>query len=55
MDFCFLPKIWAKYMGKNVSGKCSHKLLDHAKQSATDTLKTVSERQFKKQEKQLVI
>ena len=48
MDFCFLPKIWAKYMGKNLSGKYSHKLLDHAKQSATDTLKTTSERAIQK-------
>ena len=31
------------------------KLLGHAKQSATDALKTASEKQFKKQQKQLVI
>ena len=37
MGFCLLLKIW-------VSGKYSQKLLDHAKQSATDALKTTSKR-----------
>ena len=31
-----------KNTGKNVSGKYSQKLLDHAKKSATDVLKTYS-------------
>ena len=43
---------FAKHMGKklgeniskNLSGKCSKKLLNHAKQSATDELKTTSNR-----------
>ena len=37
-----------KYISKNVSSKYSQKLLDHAKQSATDALKTASERAIKK-------
>ena len=41
MGFCLLLKIW-------VSGKYSQKLLDHAKQSATDALKTTSKRVIQK-------
>ena len=45
-------------ISKNFSVKCGEKVLDHAKQSATDALKTslmhLKER-FKKQQKQLVI
>ena len=44
-----------KNVSKNVSGKYNQKLLDLAKQPATDALKTSSKREFKKQEKQLVI
>ena len=59
MDFCLLLKIWIKKIGKNISenssGKYSQKLLDHARQYATDAFKTVSKKQFKKQRKQLVI
>ena len=33
---------FAKNMGKNLSGKCSQKLSDQAKQSATDALKSIS-------------
>ena len=33
---------FAKNTGKNLSGKYSQKLLDHAKQSATDALNTAS-------------
>ena len=33
---------------KNLSGKYSEKILDHAKQSATDTLKTTSKRAIQK-------
>ena len=61
---------FAKNMGKNIgkntsknlSGKYSprmlvmhQKLLDHAKKSATDALKTSSKRVIQKQQKQLVI
>ena len=35
-------------VSKNLSSKCNQKLLDHAKQSATDALKTASKNQFKK-------
>ena len=31
-----------KNISKNLSGKYSQKLFDHAKQSVTDTLKTIS-------------
>ena len=42
----FLPS--AKNIGKNVSGKYGQKLLDHAKKSATDALKTYSKRVIQK-------
>ena len=42
-------------ISKNLSSKYSQKLLGHAKQSAMDALKTASKKQFKKQQKQLVI
>ena len=35
-------------MGKNLSSKYSQKFMDHAKQSATDALKTGSKRAFQK-------
>ena len=44
MDFCLSLKRWIKNIGKNLRGKYSQKLLDHAKESATDTLKTSSEK-----------
>ena len=47
MDFCLSLKIWAKILitkNKNLSSKYSQKLLDHAKQSALDPLKTTSKR-----------
>ena len=44
-----------KNISKNLSGKYSQKRLDHAKQFATDVLKTTSERVIKKQQKQVVI
>ena len=47
MDFCLL----LKNMGKNISGKHDQKLLDHAKQSAADALKTASKKFIKKQQK----
>ena len=37
-----------KNISKNISGKYSQKLPDHAKQSATDALKTTSERVIQK-------
>ena len=37
-----------KNINKNLSSKCSQKLLDHAKQSATDALKTASKRAIQK-------
>ena len=33
-----------KNIKKNLSSKCSQKFLDHAKQSATDALKTYSKK-----------
>ena len=43
MDFCLLPEIRVrKNISKNLSSKYGQKLLDHAKQSATDALKTAS-------------
>ena len=38
MDFCLLKT--GKNISKNLSGKYIHKRLDHAKQSASDALKT---------------
>ena len=37
-----------KNISKSLSGKYSQKLLDHAKQSATDALKTTSKRVIQK-------
>ena len=37
-----------KSIGKNLSSKYSQKLLEHAKQSATDALKTTSEKAIQK-------
>ena len=37
-----------KNISKNLSGKYSQKLLDHAKESATDELKTISPKEIKK-------
>ena len=44
-----------KNISKNLSSKYSQKLLDHAKQSATDLLKTASKRAIQNQQKQLLI
>ena len=56
---CFtknMGKNICKSMSKNLSGKYSQKLFDHAKQSTTDVFKTaLKKNQFKKQQKQLVI
>ena len=50
MNFCLLLKIWVigKNISKNLSGKYSQELLDHAKQFAIDALKTVSKRAIEK-------
>ena len=40
--FLFFAKNIGKNLSKNVSGKHSQKLLDHAKQSATNALKLTS-------------
>ena len=52
MDFCILPEIWKKRIGKiiskNLNCKYSQKFLDHSKQSATDALKTASKRVVQK-------
>ena len=51
MDFCLLSEIWGKF-GKNISkklsSKCSQKLLDHAREFATDALNTFSKRAIQK-------
>ena len=44
-----------KHISKSLSSKYSQKLLDHAKQCATDALKLLQKVSFKKQQKQLVI
>ena len=45
----------SKNISKNLSGKYSQNLLDHARQSAADALKTTSKRVIQKQQKQLMI
>ena len=45
----------SKNISTNSSSKYSQKLLGHAKQSATDVLKTSSERAIQKQQKKLLI
>ena len=39
---------FAKNMGKNLSNKCSQKLLDSAEKYMTDAIKTVSKREIRK-------
>ena len=50
MDFCLLLKLWTKLLlkktSKRLSGKYSKKLLDHVKQSATNALKTTSNKKI---------
>ena len=50
MDFCLAKNIsfGKKNIRKNLSSKCNQKLYDHAKQSATDTVKTASKRAIQK-------
>ena len=45
---------FAKNMSKSLSNKYSQKLLDSAKESTADAIKTASKGQFKKPQKQLV-
>ena len=42
-------------MGKSLSNKYGQNLLDSAKKSTMDAIKTASKEQFKKQQKELVI
>ena len=51
MDFYLLQK----KMGTQLSSKYGQRLLDIAKVSTTDTIKTASKRATQKQQKQLVI
>ena len=44
MDFCLLLKTW----GKSLSNKYGQKLLDSAKKSTTDAIKTASKRAIQK-------
>ena len=48
MDFLSFAKLMGKNIDKNIcknlSGKYNQKILDHARQSATDALKTTSKR-----------
>ena len=46
MDFCVLLEIW--YVSKRLISKYSQKLIDHAKKSATDALKTASKKAIQK-------
>ena len=64
MGYSIEPKIcikgygflsFAKNMGKKLSNKYSQKLIDSAKKSTTDAIKTASKRAIKKKQKQLVI
>ena len=60
MDLCLLLKLWVNILVKNVSDKIlsskyNKKILDQAKQSATDAFKTASKRTIKKTAEQLVI
>ena len=47
-EFLSFARNMVKNTSKNLSSKYSQKLLDHAKQSATDALKTDSKKRFKK-------
>ena len=53
MDFFY--KSIGNNISKNLSGKYSQKLLDYAKQSATNALKTTSKIGIKKKQEQMVI
>ena len=60
--FLFFAKNNGKNISQNLSGKYNpsmlamcQKLLDHAKKSAADAIKTLQKESFKKQQEQLVI
>ena len=55
MNICKRILSFAKNIGKSLSNKCGQKLLDSAKKSTTDAIKTASKKHFKKQQKQQVI
>ena len=44
----YMSKNICENISKSLIGKCSQKILDHAKQSATDGLKTASKRTMQK-------
>ena len=46
--FFSFAKTVGQNVGKNLNSKYKQKLLDHAKQSTADVLKTASKNQFKK-------
>ena len=46
---------FAKNMGKSLSNKYGQKIIDSAKKSTEDAIRTASKEQLKKQQKQLVI
>ena len=46
--FLFLAKAMGRSISKKLSSKYSQKLLDHAKQTATDALKTAWKRAIRK-------
>ena len=58
-EFLLFAKNIGRKIGKNksktLSSKYNQKLIDHAKQSATDALKTASKRAIQKKQNQLVI
>ena len=49
MDFCLLPEIWeniGKNISKNLSGKYSQTLIDHAKQTAAGERESLAIKQL---------
>ena len=48
MDFCLFLKNICKNISKNLRGNYIQKLLDHAKQSVTDELKSTSKKIIRK-------
>ena len=48
IDFCLFSAFYALNIGKNLRDEYNHILFDHAKQSVTDSLKTVFKRATQK-------
>ena len=48
MNICKRILSFAKNIGKSLSNKCGQKLLDSAKKSTTDAIKTASKRAVRK-------